>query len=152
VAEGVHGGLHRFQVRPHLDVVEQFPLQCLVEPLDLARRGGRAGLGVAGAMPFFRQMRSNSTSPGRGLVNRPVNCLPLSVRTSSGIPKVRSAWAKAAQTARPVARRTTVAMTQNREWSSTPVTTLASPPSASWMPPTMSSCHSSIGRARCHRR
>jgi hypothetical protein len=48
VAEGVHGGLHRFQVRPHLDVVEQFPLQCLVEPLDLARRGGRAGLGVAG--------------------------------------------------------------------------------------------------------
>jgi len=27
----------------------------------------------------------------------------------------------------------------------------ASPPSANWMPPTMSSCHSSIGTSRCHR-
>jgi transposase len=42
-----------------------------------------------------------------------------------------------------VARGTTVAITQNREWSSTPVTTLASVPSASMTPPTMSICHNS---------
>jgi hypothetical protein len=29
-------------------------------------------------VPFSRQIRSNSTSAGRGLPNRPVNCLPLS--------------------------------------------------------------------------
>jgi len=103
-------------------------------------------------MPFSRQIRSNSTSAGRGLVNRPVNCLPLSVKTSSGIPKRCSASANAWQTARPVARRTTVAMTQNREWSSTPVTIFVSDPSASLMPSTMSSCHNSIGTSRCQRR
>jgi len=86
------------------------------------------------------------------LVNRPVNCLPLSVSTSSGTPYSPSASAKAWQTARPVARRTTVAMTQYREWSSTPVTILVSVPSASLMPSTMSSCHSSIGTSRCQRR
>jgi hypothetical protein len=37
-------------------------------------------------MPFSRKIRSNSTSAGRGLPNRPVNCLPLSVKTSSGTP------------------------------------------------------------------
>ena len=37
-------------------------------------------------MPFSRKIRSNSTSAGRGLPNRPVNCLPLSVNTSSGTP------------------------------------------------------------------
>ena len=94
-------------------------------------------------MPLSRQIRSNSTSPP--LPNRSVNCLPLSVSTSSGIPKRRSAAANARHTARPVARRTTVAITQNREWSSTPVTTLASVPSASSTPPTMSICHSCIG-------
>ncbi|GAB3852236.1 hypothetical protein GCM10027610_080160 [Dactylosporangium cerinum] len=102
-------------------------------------------------MPFSRQIRSNSTSPGRGLVNRPVNCLPLSVSTSSGMPKRRNAATNARHTARPVARRTAVAITQYREWSSTPVITFASVPSASMTPPTMSICHSSIGRSRCQR-
>ena len=38
-------------------------------------------------MPFSRQILSNSTSTGTpGLWNRPVNTLPLSVSTSSGIP------------------------------------------------------------------
>jgi hypothetical protein len=37
-------------------------------------------------MPFSRKIRSNSTSAGRGLPNRPVNCLPLSVSTSEGTP------------------------------------------------------------------
>jgi hypothetical protein len=37
-------------------------------------------------MPFSRQIRSNSTSAGRGLMNRPVNTVPLSVSTSSGTP------------------------------------------------------------------
>jgi hypothetical protein len=36
-------------------------------------------------IPFSRQIRSNMTSTGWG-PNRPVNTLPLSVRTSSGIP------------------------------------------------------------------
>jgi hypothetical protein len=102
-------------------------------------------------MPFSRQIRSNITSPGRGLVNRPVNCFPLSVSTSPGTPNFSSATANAEQTARPVARRTTVAITQYREWSSSPVTTFASEPSARRTPPTMSICHSSIGCGRSQR-
>ena len=47
---------------------------------------GEYGLVSSCLMPFLRQIRSNSTSAGRGLPNRPVNCLPLSVRTSSGMP------------------------------------------------------------------
>jgi hypothetical protein len=61
-------------------------------------------------MPLSRQIRSNSTSPP--LPNRSVNCLPLSVSTSPGTPNSRSAEANARQTARPVARATTEAMTQ----------------------------------------
>ena len=59
-------------------------------------------------------------------LNRSVNCLPLSVITSSGTPNRASACANARHTARPVARSTTFAITQNREWSSTPVTSFAS--------------------------
>lgn len=106
------------------------------------------------AIPFSRQIRSNSTSPP--CPNRSVNCLPLSVSTSSGTPNVCKAPAKAAQTARPVARSTICAITQYREWSSTPVTTLASASSpvtglTSMTPPTMSICHNCIGRSRCQR-
>jgi hypothetical protein len=49
-----------------------------------------------GRCPWLRQARGDAvlpadpleqhTSPGRGLVNRPVNCLPLSVNTSAGTP------------------------------------------------------------------
>ena len=39
----------------------------------------------------------------------------------------------------------------NREWSSTPVSTLNSLPSPSRIPPTTSSCHNSIGTPRSHR-
>ncbi len=51
---------------------------------------------------------------------------------------------------------TTAAITQNREWSSTPVTILASRTtpvrgSTSHTPPTMSICHSCIGPGRSHR-
>ena len=101
-------------------------------------------------MPLSRQIRSNNTSPP--LPNRSVNCLPLSVSTSSGTPKARSAAAKARHTARPVARATTWQITQYREWSSSPVTIFASVPSAKTAPPTMSSCHSAIGASRSHRR
>ena len=66
-------------------------------------------------MPLRRQIRSNSTSAGRGLPNLPVNCLPLSDKTSSGMPQAVIAAMNARQTARAVARRTTVAITQNRE-------------------------------------
>jgi hypothetical protein len=50
-----------------------------------------------------------------------------------------------------VARSTTVAMTQNREWSSTPVMTLHSRPSARNKLAVTSSCHSCIGAGRSHR-
>ena len=68
----------------------------------------------------------------------------------------RQRAANARHTARPVARSTTAAITQNREWSSTPVTTLASRSapvtgSTSITPPTMSSCHNCIGPGRCQR-
>ena len=50
-----------------------------------------------------------------------------------------------------VARTMMPAQTQKREWSSTPVRTLHSVPSSSSTPPTMSICHSSIGRPRSQR-
>jgi len=50
-----------------------------------------------------------------------------------------------------VARRTTPAETQNREWSSMPDTIDAFQPSASMTPPTMSICHSSIDLDRSQR-
>jgi hypothetical protein len=51
-----------------------------------------------------------------------------------------------------LARSTSPAAMQNREWSSMPVTALSSRPSASQIPPMMSICHSSIGRSRSQRR
>ena len=98
-------------VRPHVSLM-----------LGIARIGdrlvvvGERGLVSRWVMPFSRQIRSNITSAGRGRPNRPVNCLPLSVRTSPGIPYSVIAVVNARQTARAVARMTTVAMTQNREW------------------------------------
>jgi hypothetical protein len=50
-----------------------------------------------------------------------------------------------------VARVTSLAITQNREWSSMPEMSLASVPSASITEPMMSSCHSSIGTGRSQR-
>jgi hypothetical protein len=61
---------------------------------------GDLGLVSRWVMPFSRQIRSNSTSAGRGLPDRPVNCLPLSVRTSRGIPYSAMAAVNARQTAR----------------------------------------------------
>jgi len=63
----------------------------------------------------------------------------------------RIANAKASHVGRAVARATTWAQMQNLEWSSTPDTILASEPSASFTPPTMSICHNSIARDRSHR-
>ena len=88
-------------------------------------------------MPFSRQIRSNSTSDGRGRVNLPVNCLPLSESTSPGIPCQAREAANAAHTARPVARVTSWAITQYREWSSMPDTSLTSVPSDKNTPPMM---------------
>jgi len=58
----------------------------------------------------------------------------------------------AEHTARAVARATTAAMTQNREWSSIPVMILHSRPSARNKLAVTSSCHSSIAEDRSHRR
>jgi hypothetical protein len=112
--------------------VQQFLLQRLLQPLDLPVVVGDLGLVSRWVMPFSRQIRSNSTSAGRGLPNRPVNCLPLSLSTSPGIPYSRIASTNARHTPRAVARATTAAMTQNREWSSIPVTILHSRPFVRW--------------------
>ncbi len=101
-------------------------------------------------IPFSRQIRSKSTSPFPGPYF-PVNTFPLSVNTPSGTPWRRMASAKASHTGRAVARRTTLAHTQNRELSSRPVTTDACDPSTRCTPPVMSICHNSIGRDRSHR-
>ena len=96
-------------------------------------------------MPFWRQIRSNSTSDGVEEC-RPVNTLPLSVNTSSGTPWSRMASTKWPHTARDRACSSSPAQTQNLEWSSIPVRALSSVPSDKKIPPTTSSCHSSIGR------
>lgn len=57
----------------------------------------------------------------------------------------------ASQTARAVARGTTEAITQNREWSSMPEISFSSVPSTSTTEPMMSICHSCIGAGRSHR-
>ena len=67
-------------------LVEEIGLQGLVQRSTLPVVVGEYGLVSRCLMPFFRQIRSNSTSAGRGLPNRPVNTLPLSVSTSSGMP------------------------------------------------------------------
>jgi hypothetical protein len=72
----------------------------------------------------------------------------LLVSTSSGTPNASNADANARHTARPVVRRTTDAITQYREWSSTPVTTMASDPSDRKTPPTMSNLTSAEVRGR----
>jgi hypothetical protein len=81
-----------------------------------------------------------------------VNCLPLSVSTSPGMPYPVIAAVNARQTARAVARMTTDAMTQNREWSSIPVMTLHSRPPARNRLAVTSVCHSSIAAGRSQRR
>jgi hypothetical protein len=66
--EGVHRGLHRRHVRPHLHVVEQFTLQGLVEPLHLPRRGRAAGLGMTGNDPVLPADPLEHHLRGPGLV------------------------------------------------------------------------------------
>jgi hypothetical protein len=58
-----------------------------------------------------------------------------------------NAW----QTGRAVARSTARAMTQYREWSSTPVTIFTSRPSAKNALAVTSSCHSGIATGRSYR-
>jgi len=103
-------------------------------------------------IPFSAQIRSNITSATepRG-PNRPVKTFPLSVRIASGMPCRFNAASSASHTGRAVARATSIAETMNRELSSIPVTALTSTPSARWIPPTTSICHSSIGLARSQR-
>ena len=119
---------------------------------------GDAGAVSRWVIPFRRQILSNNTSPRDGpyRLNRSVNCLPLSVITSSGTPNRANASANARHTARPVARSTTFAITQYREWSSTPVTIFASRTTpvtglTNSIPPTMSMPHSCIGPGRSNR-
>ena len=80
-------------------------------------------------MPFSRQIRSKSTSTG-GRWNRPVNTFPLSVRICWGTPWARIANASPSQTGWVRSRGISRADTQNREWSSIPVSAFAVVPSA----------------------
>ena len=72
---------------------------------SLPGRRGRVGLGQFRPEAVLRQTRSNRTFAGRGLVKRPVNCLPLSVSTSAGTPWTRIARTNASATALPGGRR-----------------------------------------------
>ena len=65
---------------------------------------------------------------------------------------MRIASVNARHTGRAVARLTAVARTQNREWSSIPVTILTSVLPVRKALAVTSSCHSSIAAARSHRR
>ena len=102
-------------------------------------------------MPFSRQIRSNSTSPGPGPEAAGEHLAVVREDLGRALRGVRIAKANASHVGRAVARATTNADTQNREWSSTPVTIFASEPSTRRTPPTMSICHSSIDRARSQR-
>jgi hypothetical protein len=63
---GVEGLLRLFQAGERPRWLEQLPPQGLVEPLHLAGGGGLRTAVSRWVMPFSRQMRSNSTSAGRG--------------------------------------------------------------------------------------
>jgi hypothetical protein len=101
-------------------------------------------------IPLFRQIRSNRSLAGF-LPSLPVKTLPLSVRICSGTPWRDNPSIRASHTGRAVARETTVAITQNLEWSSIPVMTDSWVPSVRRTPPMTSICHSSMGRDRPHR-
>jgi hypothetical protein len=70
---------------------------------------------------------------------------------ASGRPWRSMASSNASHTGAAVARATTLAHTQNPEWSSIPVTTLERDPSARRTPKVTSICHSSMGRERSQR-
>ena len=106
VVVGVHPRvdrrLRRGQVGEGPAVIKQLAAQGLIPTFDLPGGRGRARLGQPGVMPFSRQIRSNSTSAGRGLVNRPVNMLPVVGQHLLGHP-VDACRRERSQTARPVA-------------------------------------------------
>ena len=92
--KGVDRCLGFLQVGPDLHVVEQFALQLRWNRSSLPMVVGERGFLSRCVMPFSRQIRSNITSPPPRL-NRAVNCLPLSVSTSSGTPNRCRASTKA---------------------------------------------------------
>ena len=147
---GVELGLGSSEVGEH-PAGQELGAQGAVETLDLAGRGRRAGRGepmgdaVLPADLVEQHLGLRPAEPagehlavvGEDLLGHPVAAQGLRRRTP--------------HTGRAVARTMTRAQTQNREWSSTPVSTLHSVPSASSTPPTTSICHNSIGRPRSHR-
>ncbi len=110
VAERVDRGLGGVDVGPNGDVVKQFSAQGLVEAFHLARGRGSGGLGeavddaVLPADPVEHHL-ATVAEPGGEL-------LAVVREYLFGHPEGLQASAKARQTARPVARRTTQAMTQ----------------------------------------
>ena len=129
--------LRSLKVGPHLDVVAQFALQRLMEPLHLPRRRS-PGLGVArhdAVLPANPpEHHLGRAGPGESAGELLAVVGEHLVRHTEPVQRLR----ECPTDRRPVAVRTTVAITQNREWSSTPVTILVADPSASRMPSTMS--------------
>jgi hypothetical protein len=151
LAPGVHRSLGVLHAGERPADVEQFQLQGLVQPLDLPGRG-RAGLGQPLGDPVLPADPLEQHFGRAGLPEPAGELLAVPVRTSEGIPYSAIAAVNARQTARAVARMTTAAMTQNREWSSIPVMTLHSRPPARNRLAVTSICHSSIAAERSQRR
>jgi len=130
--------------------VHELDAQRLVPPLDLACRGRRTrpSQQVFDAVLTTDPIEQHLTGPRPEAAGEH---LSVAVKISAGTPWRRIANANASHVGRAVARSTTNAEMQNLEWSSTPETILASLPSASLTPPTMSICHNSIARDRSHR-
>jgi hypothetical protein len=146
---GVDRGLGLIEIGEDL-AVEKLAAQRLVEPLDLARRRRRPRRGeqvldaVLPADPIEEHLAGSRPEPAG-------EDLAVVREDLRWHPWRRIARANPSHTGRAVARRTTSADTQNREWSSIPDTIDAFQPSASINPPTVSSCHSSMALARSHR-
>jgi hypothetical protein len=109
---GIHRDLRGLQTLERAVRVEQLILDAAMPPFDFPGGVGDRGLVSRWVMPLCRQIRSKSTSAGRGAPNRPVNCLPLSLSTSSGTPYSAIASQNAVHTARALARGTTLAITE----------------------------------------
>jgi hypothetical protein len=122
-----------------------------MEPFDLPVVVGEYGAVSRCLIPLSLQIRSNITGPGPN-PNLAVNTFPLSVRICSGTPWRASASLSASHTGRAVARGTTFALITYREWSSRPVTSFISRPSARNARPITSICHNTIDLDRSHRR
>src|SRR5665647_1248947 len=141
----------RLRERGEDAAAKELAAQRLVEALNLAgggraaRRGEQVADAVLAADAVEEHLaRAGAEAAGEHLAVVGENLL--------GQPWRCIASMSAAQTGRAVARSTSLAETQKREWSSRPLTSLSSSPPSSFTPPMTSICQSSMGRIRSQRR